>query len=101
MSGTTIHVRMADSFKKVLHLITGQRSPEGRSWSSSIAVKPTSTGLYDLEVIRNGDQGPRDLVWFSGNPELKDDVANSDNSIRPHDTFKFDGQAYRRNELVR
>ena len=72
-------------------------TPDGRSWSSSIALKPTSTGLYDLDVTRTGHNGSGDLVWTEGNPELKDNVANPDGSVRPHDIFKFDGQAYRIN----
>lgn len=101
VSGTVIYVRMGDSYRRVLHLISSQISPEGVKWDTTMTMRPTSTGLYDIEVVRTGAHGPKDLVWLDGREELKEDVANPDETIRPKDTFKFDGQVYRRSEMAR
>ncbi len=101
VGATSIHTKMGDSFREVLSLMTNQAAPDERAWDSTITFKPTTTGLYDIEVNRKGQHGPKDLVWLDGNDKFKPDVSDHNGNIRPRDVFRFDGQAYRRNELVR
>lgn len=97
---TSIHVRFGDEFREVLILITSQSAPDGRSWRSKLTIHPTAAGLYDIEVQRSGESGAEDMVFMDGNPDLKFDVADYDDRIRPHDVFKFDGQRYGRHEVL-
>ena len=101
VGATSIYTRMGDSFREVLSLMTNQAAPDGRAWDSTLTFKPTTTGLYDIEVNRKGEHGARDLVWLDGNEKFKPDVADHKGTIRSRDVFRFDGQAYRRNDLVR
>jgi len=98
VGGTRIFTQMGDSFREVFHIITSQGKPEGTSgfssWHSVLALKPTITGLYDIEVTRKGARGPKDLVFMDGRDELKDAIANSDGNVRPYDLYKFNGQRY-------
>lgn len=97
---TSIHARIGDTFREIMLLITAQSDPEGRAWDSKLTMLPTSTGFYNIEVQRWGENGPEDLIYMEGNIDLKSDVAGYDEKIKPHDIFKFDGQRYRINSAA-
>jgi hypothetical protein len=97
---TSVHVRVGNKFKQVLNLITSQSDPEGRAWTSKLTMRETISGLYDIEVNRSGENGPLDLVFMEGDEFFKLDVADFSGRIRSHDVFKFDGQYYRRHDIL-
>lgn len=97
---TSIHTRIGDTFKEVLKIITSQSDPDGRGWNSKIELRPTPTGLFDIEFHRWGEHGAVDLVFMEGNPEMRPDVSEHDGRIRSEDVFKFDGKRYRRTAIT-
>lgn len=97
---TSVHVCVGDKFKQVLNLITSQMNPEGQGWNSKLTMRTTASGLYDIEVKRLSEDGMVGMVFMDGDADLKGDVADYDDRIRSSDVFKFDGQYYRRHELL-
>lgn len=97
---TMLHARMGDKFVPVLNLLTFQSDPEDRAWKSTLAFRPTSTGLYEIVVSRSGVGSPANLKWMDAAPELRPDVANEDGRIRERDIFRFNGQTYARSAVI-
>jgi hypothetical protein len=99
--GVTLFARIGDAFRPILdlQLAEGGFLKDDYGWSSTITMKPTNTGLYDLLVERKGNRGPQDLRWTDGPEERKPDVADNDGNVRPADLFKFNGQQYIRSDV--
>ncbi|EOA06885.1 hypothetical protein HFRIS_001195 [Herbaspirillum frisingense GSF30] len=97
---TSIHARVGDSFKEIFNLLTGQGYPEGNGWTGLISIIPTTMGFHDIEVRREGVPGPENLMFLDSANDFKADVADYDGKVRASDTFKFDGQRYRRESPI-
>jgi hypothetical protein len=98
---TTVFARIGDSFHPILKLMLSESSggaedPATTDWSSTIDIKPATTGLYDIVVERKGK-----LRWIDGTEELKRDTADADGNVHATDTFKFDGVRYARSDIFR
>ncbi|QDD65591.1 hypothetical protein EJD96_16200 [Herbaspirillum seropedicae] len=100
VTGTSIHARIGDSFKEICNLLTSQGDPDGNGWTGRLSLIPTNTGFYDIEVRREGIPGPENLVFLDSAHDFKADVADYDGKVRAADTFKFDGQRYRRESPI-
>jgi len=74
----------------------------GGGWSSTIEIKPTPTGLYDIMVEWKGAGDARDLKWSgNGADDLKEDVEEYNGNVRPRDVFRFDGHKFARSDVFR
>lgn len=95
MGSISLHAKIGDSFKEIFTLATCEYDPDGNGWNSKIKTTIANTGLYIIEVIRNGTRGDEDLKFLNAAHEsLMSNVADYSGNIRKSDKYIFDGIRY-------
>ena len=89
-----IFAKIGSGFREILFMEISESVPDQGGWPSTITPVPTATGLFDLKVDRVQSDPRNILGWANGPEESRDEVANFNGDIRPHDRFTFNGTRY-------
>jgi hypothetical protein len=89
-----LFAKVNGAFRQILLMQISESVPDRGGWSSTITPVPTPAGLADLKVDRVQSDPRNTLRWANGSEQSRDEVANLNGDIRPHDRFSFNGTRY-------
>ena len=84
-----LYTRIGDRFRNILSIAISEDDLDERkgiSWDSTISIRPSETGFYDILVERKGN-----LHWLDVPDDLVDDIGDRKGNVRPIDVFRFNG----------